>query len=239
MNSNEELIQKLEWNNNITNIEEKEVLAKKIASKVKNGDVISFGSGTTSFLAVKEIGKKCAKENLNIIAIPTSNQIELLCNYLNIKTAKLGEYDISWGFDGADEVDKNNRIIKGLGGALYKEKKNIKQTPIVYILVDKTKLVEKLGEKCVVPVECDIEKVESVKKDLQKLGAVNCSVRKQKNLNGNITNENLVTENGRLILDVKFDNIDNDLEKNINNIDGVLDNGLFIGYENIEIITAD
>ena len=55
----------------------------------------------------------------------------------NIKTANLGEYEINWGFDGADEVDPNKRLIKGLGGALYKEKKNIKQTPIVYILVDK------------------------------------------------------------------------------------------------------
>ena len=239
MNSKEEFIQKLEWNNNITNIEQKEVLAKKIASKVKNGDVISFGSGTTSFLAVKEIGKKCEKENLNIIAIPTSKPIELLCNHLNIKTANLGEYEINWGFDGADEVDTNKRLIKGLGGALYKEKKNIKQTPIVYILVDETKLVEKLGKNCVVPVECDIEKVEYVKKELQKLGAINSNIRKQKDSNGNITTENLITENGKLILDVKFDNIDNNLEKNINNIDGVLDNGLFIGYENIEIITAD
>lgn len=239
MNSNEEFIQKLEWNNNITNIEEKEVLAKKIASKVKNGDVISFGSGTTSFLAVKEIGKKCAEENLNIIAITTSNQIELLCNYLNIKTANLGDYPINWGFDGADEVDENKRLIKGLGGALYKEKKNIKQTPIVYIAVDRTKLVKNLGEKCVVPVECDIEKVEYVKEELQKLGAVNCSVRKQKNVNGNITSDNLITENGKYILDVKFEKISDDLENNINDIDGVLDNGLFIGYQNIEIVTID
>lgn len=238
MNSNEEFIQKLEWNNNIKNIQEKEVLAKKIASKVKNGDVISFGSGTTSFLAVKEIGKKCAEENLNIIAITTSNQIELLCNYLNIKTANLGDYPINWGFDGADEVDENKRLIKGLGGALYKEKKNIKQTPIVYIAVDKTKLVKNLGEKCVVPVECDIEKVEYVKEELQKLGAVNCSVRKQKNANGNTINDNLITENGKYILDVKFEKISDNLENDINDIDGVLDNGLFIGYENIEIITV-
>ncbi len=59
MDTNEDLINKLEWNNNIKNKEEKEVLARKIASKVKDGDVISFGSGTTSFLAVKYIGKSC------------------------------------------------------------------------------------------------------------------------------------------------------------------------------------
>ena len=84
MGTNEELIKKLDWNNNIKNKEEKEVLARKIASKVKDGDVISFGSGTTSFLAVKEIAKKCEEEKIKITAVVTSKQIELLCNYLNI-----------------------------------------------------------------------------------------------------------------------------------------------------------
>lgn len=232
MNTKENLIENLEWNNNIKNKEEKEVLARKIASKVKNDDVISFGSGTTSFLAVKEIGKKCKQENLKIIAIPTSKQIELLCNYLNIKTAKLGEYEINWGFDGADEVDKNNWLIKGLGAALYKEKMNLVKTPIVYILVDKSKFVQKLGEKCPVPVECDIDKVENVKNKLINLGAIECNIRKNKDSNI----EPLITESGRYIIDAKFNNVTEDLEKKINEVNGVLENGLFIGYKNIEIM---
>ena len=63
MSTNEDLIKNLEWNSNIKNKEEKEVLARKIASKVNDGDVISFGSGTTSFLAVKEIAKKSHLKN--------------------------------------------------------------------------------------------------------------------------------------------------------------------------------
>ncbi len=232
MDTNEDLINKLEWNNNIKNKEEKEVLARKIASKVKDGDVISFGSGTTSFLAVKEIAKKCKEENLRIIAIPTSKQIELLCKYLEISTAKLGEIKIDWGFDGADEVDTNKKwLIKGLGGALYREKMNLKQTPIVYILVDKSKLVECLGKKCMVPVECDMNKIEHVENELKKLGAIKCEVRKQKD-----SDLKYITENNRYIIDAKFDNITNEMEDTINRIDGVLENGLFIGYENIEVI---
>lgn len=183
-------------------------------------------------MAVKEIGKKCKEEHLQIIAIPTSEQIKLLCDYLDIKTAKLGEYKIDWGFDGADEVDKNNWLIKGLGGALYKEKMNINQTPIVYILVDKSKMVENLGEKCPVPVECDIDKVEDVKKELQNLGSIKCVVRKQN------CEEFLVTENGKYIIDTKFNEITGDLEKKINAIHGVLDNGLFIDYGNIEVLSV-
>lgn len=231
METKEDLIEKLEWNNNIKNKKEKEVLARKIASKVKDGDVISFGSGTTSFLAVKEIGKRCKTEGLSIVAIPTSNQIRLLCEYLDIKTAQLGDYDIDWGFDGADEVDNNNWLIKGMGAALYKEKMNLINTPIVYILVDKSKHVEHLGDRCPVPVECDIDKVEHVWKELSKLGAKDYKLRKQKN-----SNENFITENGKYILDVSFDKITPDMEKKINTIDGVLDNGLFINYKNIEIV---
>lgn len=231
MNTNEDLIEKLEWNNNIKNREEKEVLARIIASKVKDGDVISFGSGTTSFLAVKEIGKRCEKENLKIVAIPTSNQIKTLCEYLNIKTASLGEYTINWGFDGADEVDENNWLIKGMGAALYKEKMNLIQSPIVYILADKSKFVKKLGEKCPVPVECDIDKISNIEKMLKKIGAYECKVRNKKE-----SSEVFITENDKCIIDARFDNITPNLEKKINEIDGVLENGLFIGYENITIL---
>lgn len=232
MNTNENLIENLEWNNNIKNKEEKEVLARKIACKVKNGDVISFGSGTTSFLAVKEIAKRCKDEGLSIIAIPTSNQIKELCNYLEIKTANLGDYQINWGFDGADEVDPNNWLIKGLGGAFYQEKLNLKQSPVVYILVDNSKLVNKLGEKTPVPVECSIDKLDYVIDRLKEMGATDCNIRNKKD-----SDEKYITDNGNYVVDAKFNDVTEDLEANINSIDGVIDNGLFIGYKNIEIIT--
>ena len=231
MESKDELIEKLEWNNNIKNKEKKEVLARKIASKVKDGDVISFGSGTTSFLAVKEIGKRCKEEGLRITAIPTSKQIELLCEYLEIPTAMLGKKQIDWGFDGADEVDSNNWLIKGLGGALYREKMNLKQSPIVYILVDKSKLVDKLGEKCAIPVECDVDKIDLIQEKLKKIGAIDLKIRKEKN---NV--KNYITDNGNCIINVKFEEIDENLEKRINQIDGIIENGLFINYKNIEVI---
>lgn len=224
-------IQKLGWSGDIENKEKKEMLAKEIAQKVKNGDVISFGSGTTSFLTVKAIGERCQKEGLNIIAIPTSKQIQLLCDYFQIKTAKLGEYDINWGFDGADEVDPNNWLIKGKGAALYKEKMNILKTPIVYILVDESKKVKYLGEKCLVPIECDKNKIELVKNELKKIGAIDFDVRKEKH-SSNV----FITENGKAIIDTKFINITSDLENKIKQIDGVLESGLFINYNNIEIV---
>ena len=132
---------------------EKEELAYRILDKVKDGDTIGFGSGTTSHIATVKIGEKVKKDNLNITAIPTSKDIEDVCKEYGIKIGNLIENNIDWAFDGADEVDlKHLWLIKGRGKALFKEKLNIISSPITYILVDHTKFVNKLGEKCKVPI---------------------------------------------------------------------------------------
>jgi len=129
-------MQEFDWENNIDNKEEKLKLARKMAERVKNGDVIGFGSGTTSYLTVLEIGKRVKEENLKIKAIPTSNIIENLCKELNIEITTLDKEKPNWCFDGADEIDNNNWLIKGMGAALYKEKMNMKNCNENYILVD-------------------------------------------------------------------------------------------------------
>lgn len=224
-------MQEFDWENNIDNKEEKEKLAKKIAQRVKNNEVIGFGSGSTSYLAILEIAKKIKKENIKIKAIPTSNIIENLCKELEIEITNLEEDKLDWCFDGADEVDKNNNIIKGMGAALYREKMNIANSNENYILVDKSKFVDKLGQNHPVPVECDEDKIENIERQLYNLGAKKVILRKTKNNN----EKPLITDNNKIILDAWFENIDEELETKINKIDGVLDNGLFINY-NIKII---
>lgn len=215
---------------NVEHIEEKKKVAEKIAEKVKNNQVIGFGSGSTSYLATIAIADKIKKENLHIIAIPTSFEIKMLCAYLEITTASLSEKQPDWSFDGADEVDKNNWLIKGKGGAMFKEKLNIVNSPITYILIDSTKRVSELGEKNKVPVEIYPEAINYVKQELIKLGAEEIVLRQAINKAGPV-----ITENGNLILDVKFKAITEKLEKDIKSIPGVIENGLFIGY-NLEII---
>ena len=144
-----------DWKNNVDIKQEKLRLAKRIAKRVKDGDVIGFGSGSTSYIAAEEIAKRVKEEALNIIAIPTSNIIEDLCKDLGIKTKKIGEEKIDWCFDGADEVDSHNWLIKGMGAALYREKLNIKDLNENYILVDDSKFVERLGQNHPVPIECE------------------------------------------------------------------------------------
>lgn len=221
----------LEWSSNIEHEEEKQELAKKIASKVNDGDVIGFGSGSTSYIAIKEIAIRAKKEGLNILAIPTSYEIKLLCDRLNIPTATIMEYKPDWSFDGADEYDDKNWMIKGRGAAMFKEKLNIVNSKKVYILADNTKHVDKLGKKYSVPVECFPEAIKFVKQELEKLGSVECAIRTGKGKDGPI-----ITENNNFILDAKFNEITENLEKDIKIIPGVIESGLFIGYNNVEIL---
>lgn len=189
-----------------------------------------FGSGSTSFLAIIAIAKKIEKEGLNILAIPTSLEIKMLCSKLNISTTNLLEKKPDWCFDGADEVDDSGWLIKGRGGAMFKEKLNIVNSKVTYILVDDSKKVDKLGSKFKVPVECFVDAISYIQDELIKLGGTEIELRKAIGKDGPC-----VTENGNLILDVKFENIEQDLEKRIKCIPGVIESGLFINY-NVEII---
>ena len=137
-----------------------------LVDKVKDGQVIGFGSGSTSYLATIAIADKIKKENLHITAIPTSLEIKLLCDFLDIPITTLNEKKPDWCFDGTDEVDENNWLIKGRGGAMFKEKLNIANSPITYILIDKSKRVKKLGEKCKIPVECFPDALNFIKEKL-------------------------------------------------------------------------
>ena len=229
MNWNEELLEKIEVDN-IKNLEEKKKVAEKVAGKVQDNQTIGFGSGTTSYLATIAIADKVKKENLKITAIPTSFEIKMLCTYLDIPTANLSEKKPDWSFDGADEVNSNNWLIKGKGGAMFKEKLNIINSPITYILIDNSKRVSYLGEKNKVPVEIYPDAINYVKEELIKLNAKEIIVRQAVNKAGPV-----ITENGNLILDVSFKSITQTLEKRIKSISGVLESGLFIGY-NVEII---
>ena len=230
MEWNKQILQKPMWNNEISNREQKERIAKEIARIANDGDVIGFGSGSTSYLATIEIANRIQNEGIRITAIPTSYEIKMLCTYLNIPTATLEEKRPDWCFDGADEVDSNNWLIKGRGAAMFNEKLNIAASTKNYILVDDSKIVNRLGENFPIPVECNPKAINLVKEELFKLGANEIELRKAVKKDGPV-----ITENGNLILDVRFNEIKEDLERNIKNITGVIESGLFIGY-NIQIV---
>ena len=124
----EKVVQKLEWNGEISNLEEKQKIADKIAGFAKDGDVIGVGSGSTSFLAVQAIAKRIKEEKLNIKAIPTSKELGMVCTYLGIPVQTLLTSKPDWCFEGADEVTPQKWLIKGRGAAMFREKLNIAES---------------------------------------------------------------------------------------------------------------
>src|ERR1700743_371233 len=225
MNWNSDIISSLTWTDTIINKEAKQKVADKIAEKVKDGDVIGVGSGSTSYLALVGIAKKIKDEKLNVKANPTSIELTMMCANLGVPTTTLFEHRPDWYFDGADEVDPNRSLIKGRGGAMFKEKLIMSASPVTYIIVDESKFVDQLGSKFPVPVEVFPQALLHVESELKKLGATNLILRPAKGKDGPI-----ITESGNLVLDAHFDGIDKQMEKKIKSITGVIESGLFIGY---------
>ena len=150
---------------------------------------------------------------------------------LGMNTPKVKSFEaIDAVENGADEVDNNKWLIKGRGGAMFKEKLNMVNSPITYILIDNSKKVNSLGKKHKIPVEIYPDSISYVTDEIIKLGAEEITLRQAKHKDGPV-----ITENGNLILDVKFKNIEEDLEKNIKSISGVIESGLFINY-NVKIV---
>lgn len=232
MNWESSLIKELGWSAQIINQSGKQKVAQQIAAKVKDGDILGVGSGSTVYLALLAISERIKAENLNVKAIPTSLEISMFCSKLGIPLTSLFEYKPDWLFDGADEVDPNKSLIKGRGGAMFKEKLLISSSPINYIIVDDSKIVDKIGTNFPIPIEVFPQALLHVEEELEKLGANSIILRPAVGKDGPI-----ITENDNLILDCRFNEVHDQMEQDIKSITGVIESGLFIGY-NLEILVA-
>lgn len=231
MKWDDNIVDRLNWSNEISNRVEKEQVVKQIVSRVKDGDVIGIGSGSTVYVALLGIAEKTKKDKLKIEVIPSSQEVSMTCIQLDIPQISLLNKKPDWTFDGADEVDENNNLIKGRGGALFKEKLLISNSTETYIVVDKSKFVNELGEKFPIPVEIFPLALSYVDSALKMLGATDVQLRMAKGKDGPI-----FTENGNLLLDAHFSKIEKNLEKDIKTITGVIESGLFMGYD-VKIIS--
>lgn len=217
-----------EWSGEISNREEKEAVAERVAGELQDGQVVGAGSGSTSFLALHAIARRIERDGLSVRAVPTSTEVALACAALGIPTVELPEARPDWGFDGADEVHEQGgvvRLIKGRGGAMFREKLVMASQARTLILVDRSKLVERLGSRFPVPVETHPWALPLVEERLRELGATDVVPRPAKSKDGPV-----FTENGNLILDARFDDVPNTLERDIKAIPGVVESGLFVGF---------
>ena len=163
------------------------------------------------------------------------DEIEEQAKKLGIELVEIDEYEtIDIAIDGADEVSPNKSMIKGLGGALLREKKVEIKAKELIIIVDETKMVEILG-KCPLPVEVDIVNYEKTGTIIEKLG---CEVE----LRFEENNKPFITDNGNYIYHLIFtEGIKNpvNLNKNLLEIKGVKDTGLFLNMATKVIIGSE
>lgn len=211
----------------------KEKVAQEIARRVKSGDVIGVGTGTTVDAALAEIGKRVQQERLEVAVVPTSLQSAWRCQELGL-TVLHAAYcgHLAWGFDGADQVTKERWAIKGKGGAMLQEKILAKRCKKFIIIVDDSKVVTQLGVGCPVPVEVIPEARILAEEGLKALGATEIALRTGSGKHGPV-----ITEAGNIIIDAAFSTIGATLEREIKSIVGVVESGLFVGYAD-EVLVA-
>ena len=205
----------------------KQAVAQVAVDQIQDGMILGLGSGSTAALMIEALAKKIKSGEIkDIFGVTTSFQGEVLASELGIPLKSLSSVsEIDLAIDGADEVDPKFQLIKG-GGACHVQEKLVAAIAKKFIVVvDSTKLVEKLNLDFKLPVEVLPTAWKQVQKTLINLGGEG-SLRMAKKKAGPI-----VTDQGNLILDLSFRNgiaQPELLESQINNIPGVLENGLFV-----------
>jgi ribose 5-phosphate isomerase A len=212
----------------------KQEVGKAAAALVKSNSIVGLGTGSTTAYAIEYIGERLKSGDLkDIIGVPTSFQAEVLAKQYGIPLTTLDAIDhIDIAIDGADEVDPQKNLIKGGGAAHTREKVVDYLANQFIVVVDGGKVVDKLGSVFAVPVEVIPMAITPVMNAISKLGGkpeLRMGIKKA---------GPVITDQGNMVVDVKFDSIPDpvSLEKTLNNIPGVLENGIFVNCADIVLI---
>lgn len=212
----------------------KQQVGKAAADRVQSGSIVGLGTGSTTAFAIQYLGDRLKSGELtDIKGIPTSFQASVLAKQYGIPLTTLDEVErIHIAIDGADEVDPQKNLIKGGGAAHTREKVVDSLAELFIVVVDQSKIVTALGSTFPVPVEVLPMAIAPVTRALEKLGGkpeLRMGIRKD---------GPVITDQGNMVLDVTFASIPNpaELEKTLNNIPGVLENGIFVGVTDIVLI---
>jgi ribose 5-phosphate isomerase A len=204
---------------------EKQIAAESAAQLVKNGMVIGLGSGSTAEIAIHILGDK-VKNGLQIIGVPTSLKSDQIARGLGIRLATLDVYpELDLTIDGADEVELGSLdLIKGRGGALLREKIVASSSRQLIIIVDESKIVNRLGSHGEVPVEIVSFGWESTARRLEKLGW-------KPVLRAEVGGLPFVTDEGHYILDCSFEKGTSIQARaaQLHETVGVVEHGMFLG----------
>jgi len=205
--------------------------ALEAVKHVKDGFILGLGSGSTVAYAAEEIGRRIKVENLRVKVVPTSYQAFMLTVKNGISTTTLEEHPtLDLTIDGADQIDENLNLIKGMGGALTREKIVAAASKTLIIIADWRKKAKILGENSQhVPIEVLPFATSLVNRKISMLGG-KPTLREGAGKVGPV-----VTDNGNFIIDVDFGLIEKpaELEKMLKTIPGIVETGLFVNMADI------
>lgn len=214
----------------------KRAAAVRAAEWIRDGMTVGLGTGSTVRHLLDHIaGRRAAGEWHGVVGVPTSEDTARRARALGIPLATLEERPrMDLTIDGADEVDPRLRLIKGLGGALLREKVVAVVSDVLVIVADESKRVERLGTKAPLPVEVDPFSAAIQPDFFRSLGAEPALRRRE-------GGEPLVTDGGHLVFDLRFPGGIDDperLEVLLNNRPGVVENGLFLGMASAAVLAG-
>jgi len=203
--------------------EQKRRAAVQAVDFVESGSVVGLGHGSTAAFAIREIADRLDRGDLaDIVAVPCSTEVAKTASNLGIPLVTLDEEPvIDVTIDGADEVDPEMNLIKGGGGALLREKVVASASRREIIVVDRSKLSERLGTRFALPIEVVPFAAATEERFLASLGATvalrdgDCPFR---------------TDQGNVILDARWPGIENpsELARQLDARPGIVAHGLFL-----------
>jgi len=196
-------------------------LSSDILTLVKDNNVLGLGSGRAATALVRSLSTYLKEKNIRVKAVPTSLQIKLEAEKGGISMIEADQIEhIDIVFDGADQIDEKRNMIKGGGGALLREKILINVAKKVIIIADESKFVKKLNRS--VPIEVHPFARNIAAKQIQKYGGKPVLRTIERGYP-------FVTENGNIILDSDFGEIQNpeELAEKIIQVPGVMEVGIF------------
>lgn len=208
--------------------------ASEAVKHVKDNFVIGLGSGSTVAYAIKEIGNRIKREGLRVLGVPTSYQAFMLAVEHEIPITTLEEHPVlDLTIDGADQIDEELNLIKGMGGALTREKIVANASRRLIIVADENKKVRVLGENNhPVPIEVVPFAAKPVMLKIKEMGGTPV-LREGKGKVGPV-----ITDNGNVIVDADFGLIHKlaELELKLKSIPGIVETGLFIKMADVVYI---
>jgi ribose 5-phosphate isomerase A len=208
--------------------------AIEAVSLIEPGMVVGLGSGTTAAFALEELARRLGDGTVrDIVGIPTSNATHQQAVLLGIPLGTLDEYPVvDLTIDGADEVDPDGELVKGMGGALLREKMVAAASRRLVIVVDESKLVPRLGTRAPLPVEVVRFGAGTHLAALRALGA-------EPALRRGSDGQPFRTDEGHLLIECRFaDGISNPstVARVLRARPGVVETGLFLGMHPTVII---